>query len=97
MSRVASILMLVQFGLGSSAVYAAEGKWECTSGALKREISITFEDSAKKAPCHVMYKKDSRSEEAATALWTAANDSSFCEQKAKGFVEKLGGLGWTCQ
>ena len=29
-------------------------------------------------------------------LWSAQNDASYCEEKAKGFIEKLESLGWTC-
>jgi hypothetical protein len=29
-------------------------------------------------------------------LWNAQIDESYCEEKARGFIEKLESLGWTC-
>ena len=97
MSKISYSLFLSIAIFSASYSFGADGKWECTSGASKREITVKYEGGEKKAPCQVLYKKDAKSEEAGSVLWSAANESSYCDQKASAFVEKISGMGWTCQ
>ena len=46
-------------------------------------------------PCSVVYKKLTEGVED-QVLWTAENDAGYCEDKAKAFVDKQIGWGWTC-
>jgi len=68
--------------------------WSCRHGNDVREIHIKLETAAP-APCSVVYKKLTEGVED-QVLWTAQNDGNYCEEKAKAFVEKQTGWGWTC-
>ena len=68
--------------------------WSCRHDNNVREIHIKLETSAP-APCSVVYKKLTEGVED-QVLWTAQNDGNYCEEKAKAFVEKQTGWGWTC-
>ena len=68
--------------------------WSCRHDNNVREIHIKLETDAP-APCSVIYKKLTEGVED-QVLWTAQNDGNYCEEKAKAFVEKQIGWGWTC-
>lgn len=68
--------------------------WSCRHGDDVREIHIQRESSAP-VPCSVVYKKLTEGAED-QVLWTAQNDAGYCEEKARAFVEKQTGWGWTC-
>jgi hypothetical protein len=44
-------------------------------------------------PYEVQYKKDDSTQ----TLWNANNVKGYCEEKAKAFVEKQKGWGWSCK
>jgi len=46
-----------------------------------------------KLPCEVRYQKEGSE----TVLWTAQKQLGYCEAKAKRFVEKHKGWGWSCE
>jgi hypothetical protein len=46
-------------------------------------------------PCNVVYRKLTEGIED-QVLWNAQSDESYREEKARGFIEKLESLGWTC-
>ena len=68
--------------------------WSCRHGDDVREIHIQRATSAP-VPCSVVYKKLTEGVED-QVLWTAENDANFCDEKARAFVEKQAGWGWTC-
>jgi hypothetical protein len=79
-----------------TAAAPGSGGATCTQGKHKRVVATTFVDTAKKAPCEVHYKKETEQPGHDQVIYTAANDISFCEAKAKAFVDKLAGMGWSC-
>ncbi len=68
--------------------------WSCRHGDDVREIHIERDGDAP-VPCQVIYKKLTEGE-ADQTLWNAENDPNYCEDKARGFIEKQTGWGWTC-
>ena len=91
LKRSFQILALVSLAVPVSA-YA--DSWSCSHGNDVREVHIVS-TSSEAVPCDVVYKKMTEGEED-KVLWSANNDASYCEDKAKGFVEKLGSWGWVC-
>ena len=87
-----TILVLVISLLTPLSVYA--DSWSCRHGSDVREVHMEQTTSAP-LPCQVLYKKLTEGAED-QVLWSAQNDASYCEEKAKGFIEKLESLGWTC-
>jgi hypothetical protein len=84
--------------LTATVVSQAAGGATCTQGSNKRTVAIMSKDaSGKGVPCEVHYKKETEQPGHDQVIYTANNDVSFCEAKAKAFVEKLTGMGWTCQ
>jgi hypothetical protein len=68
--------------------------WSCRHDNDVREVHIEQPDSSP-VPCEVVYKKLTEGAED-QVLWNAQNDGAYCEEKAKAFVDKLQGWGWTC-
>jgi len=68
--------------------------WSCEHNNLIREVKVERATS-EPAPCSVVYNKETEGFES-QVLWTASNDGAYCEEKAKGLVEKLQGWGWEC-
>lgn len=69
--------------------------WSCRHSNDVREIHIQSETADSPVPCSVVYKKLTEGVED-QVLWTAQNDAAYCEEKAKEFVERQVGWGWTC-
>ena len=70
--------------------------WTCKMGNNVREIQIQTDTPGSPVPCSVIYKKTTEGA-ADQRLWNATNDAAYCEEKAKGFADKLNSMGWTCQ
>ncbi len=68
--------------------------WSCRQGNDVREVHIEQSTSAP-VPCTVVYQKLTEGVED-QVLWNAQSDESYCEEKARGFIEKLESWGWTC-
>lgn len=68
--------------------------WSCEHNNLIREVKVE-RATTEPAPCSVVYNKESEGFES-KVLWTANTDGAYCEDKAKGLVEKLEGWGWAC-
>ena len=68
--------------------------WSCRHGNDVREVHIEQTTSAP-TPCNVVYRKLTEGAED-QVLWNAQSDESYCEEKARGFIEKLESWGWTC-
>lgn len=70
--------------------------FECIQGKNTRVVELTSTNAQTKLPCEVHYKKTTEQAGHDQVLWQSANNLSYCESKAQGFVEKLKGWGWTC-
>ena len=68
--------------------------WICEHGNLLREITVE-RPTENPVPCSVKYNKSAEGL-GTSVLWTAAADETYCDAKANGLAEKLGGLGWNC-
>ncbi len=68
--------------------------WSCRHDNDVREIHIQRESDAP-VPCSIVYKKLTEGAED-QVLWRAENDPAFCAEKARAFVAKQEGWGWTC-
>lgn len=67
------------------------GKSDCSMGKLTR--SVTLESGADNKGCKVDYAKEDGSTK---TIWSSQRDPNYCGDKAKGFIQKLEGQGWTC-
>ena len=73
---------------------ALANSWSCTHDDLIRTVEIEYsEDSA--TACNVNYTKATEGV-GVHSLWSAENDTFYCEEKAEGLVAKLEGWGWVC-
>ncbi len=70
----------------------ADQKFTCSYGDAVREIHVVYVSPDSAVPCSVQYKKDGSLE----TLWSAENESGYCEEKAQAFVAKQEGWGWAC-
>ncbi len=78
--------------VSSSLTVAAETV--CRFGEMVRSVDVVYSDPGQAVPCEVLYNK--QSEGSQSVLWRADNEAGYCEEKARGFVEKLEGMGWQC-
>ena len=77
-----------------TSLNAYADSWSCRQGNDVREVHVEQTTSAP-VPCNVVYRKLTEGSED-QVLWNAQIDESYCEEKARGFIEKLESLGWTC-
>lgn len=68
----------------------------CSSGHLKRVVSVTYDDDVTKENCKVRYHKETEGQPE-QILWTAKKQYEYCHEKASQFVKKLEGWGWSCE
>lgn len=61
-----------------------------------RRVEVQYESPQQELPCEVHYKKKTEKPGHDQVLWSANNSASYCENKARSFVDKLEGWGWTC-
>ena len=92
MSQIKLGLYIVVVSLFSPVVVYADS-WSCSHDNDVREVHIMRSGVA--VPCEVVYKKLTEGVED-QVLWNANNDASYCEEKARGFIEKLESWGWVC-
>lgn len=71
------------------------GKYQCTYGEMQRRVEVAHEPGVE-VPCSVHYFKDTEMPGEQQVLWSAQNDSAYCQDKATEFVAKLEGWGWDC-
>ena len=67
-------------------------KFVCTSGPVKRVISI-FNDKRESGGCRVDYTKDGETK----TVWTSKKDYSYCVAKAVSLVTKLAEGNFSCK
>ena len=64
----------------------------CKNGDQVRVIKVIYDNSETGNACEVSYEKSTGVQD----LWSAVNERDYCLDKAKAFVEKQEGWGWTC-
>jgi len=87
--------LTVALALCSIPFASQAASWTCKSGNAVREIVVQSQSPSSPVPCSVVYKKVSEGVPDKT-LWTAENDATYCEEKAKAFADKQVSFGWTC-
>ena len=92
--KIYNRLILVLSSLLFIPLTAHADSWSCRMGNDVREVH-TEQTTSSPVPCQVVYKKLTEGVED-QILWNAQNDASYCDFKARGFIEKLESWGWTC-
>ena len=64
----------------------------CVHDDQTRIISVVYDSTADGNVCEVTYEKSS----GVQTLWSAQNERDYCLDKAKAFIEKQEGWGWSC-
>lgn len=80
----------------SEAGYAGQ-ETTCKQDSRVRKVKVAYKDEAAGNDCSVTYRKDSEDPGAEKVLWSAQKQPDYCKEKAASFVEKLQGMGWTCE
>jgi hypothetical protein len=70
--------------------------YQCTNGELIRRVEIIYETGVA-VPCEVHYHKDTEAPGERQVLWSAYNESGYCERKTREFIAQLEGWGWECE
>jgi hypothetical protein len=68
--------------------------WNCSNSDLVREVVVQYPEGGA-LPCNVIYKKQTEGFED-QVLWSAETEEGYCEEKARGLVDKLESWGWVC-
>ena len=69
--------------------------YQCLMNDLTRRVEVFYETGVS-VPCEVHYYKDTEAPGDRQVLWRAMNQEGYCESQAAAFVEKLEGMGWSC-
>ncbi len=83
--------MIPSLSLGQSTQ-----NYQCTDGELIRRVEIIYETGVA-VPCEVHYHKDTEAPGERQVLWSAYNESGYCERKTREFIAQLEGWGWECE
>ena len=83
--------------LASATAFAQDGdRFQCTMGGLLRRVEIFYEPG-RLVPCEVHYIKETEAPDAERqVLWSAQNETGYCEARTREFVQRLESLGWQC-
>jgi hypothetical protein len=81
--------------VSTAAVGQSNRNYQCTMAGLARRVEVAYPGAAA-VPCEVRYYKDSEGQNGPQVLWSAQNETGYCERQAEEFVAKLQGMGWTC-
>ena len=81
--------------LSVPATALAADKYRCTNGSLERRVEILYEPG-RAVPCEVQYFKDTEAPGQTQVLWSAQNESGYCESKTAAFIAQLESQGWNC-
>jgi len=76
-----------------SSISFADEVYQCESAQGLRTISVIYSVVGEKVPCEVKYESAGGEK----VLWTATKEAGYCEARAKEFVAKQEGWGWTCK
>lgn len=95
MKKLSLLSQTVAIALLAIPFSSQADSWSCRHDNNVREVHVQSESTTSDVPCSVVYKKLTEGVED-KVLWTAQNDAEYCTEKAKAFVEKQVGWGWTC-
>ncbi len=90
-SLISSLLFIIP-----GMALADESTTRCTYGDMVRRVVIMSEPGVS-VPCEVHYFKDTEAPGEDQVLWSASQQSGYCEEKAARLVENLQGWGWDCE
>ncbi len=79
--------------LGGEAAMAKSAT--CTMASFTRTVELRYETPGDAVPCEVRYAKPTEGV-GEQVLWRAEREAGYCEARFGEFVDKLRGLGWTC-
>lgn len=65
----------------------------CLYAGQGRVIEVLYPNDENRPACEVVYSKNNASQ----VLWSAQNDISYCQRKAKEFIAKQESWGWRCR
>jgi hypothetical protein len=86
---LAAVVPLTAFAQNDNA-------FQCTLGGNVRRVEIVYETGVA-VPCEVHYYKDTEAPGAREVLWSAQNQSGYCESRTRDFVAQLQSWGWRCE
>jgi len=89
------IAMILATSIPGLAFAQGTDSYQCSNGDLQRRVEILRETAAV-VPCEVHYYKDTEAPGEQQVLWSATNQTGYCEQKVEELVAKLKGWGWDC-
>jgi hypothetical protein len=90
LSLISSLLFVVP-----GMALADESTTQCSYGDMVRRVVIMSEPGVS-VPCEVHYFKDTEAPGEDQVLWSASQQSGYCEEKAATLVANLKGWGWDC-
>ncbi|RDH82122.1 MAG: hypothetical protein DIZ78_17025 [endosymbiont of Escarpia spicata] len=90
---VAAAFFITTFSTQSNA---ADQIYQCELNGLERRIEIHYQQETGLPPCEVRYFKEAELPDSMQILWSADNETGYCEEKAAKFRQKLEGWGWQC-
>jgi len=93
--KLRTVIVLTAITLPTVAATQEAGKFQCSYGDMQRRVEIASEPGVE-VPCSVHYFKDTEMPGEQQVLWSAANDPTYCRDKAMELVAKLEGWGWDC-
>lgn len=92
--KTLNAILLLALTVPASAL--AADNYRCTYGDLVRRVEIVYEPG-RAVPCEVRYFKDTEAPGAPQVLWSAQNESGYCESKTTAFIQELASQGWSCE
>jgi hypothetical protein len=87
--------IFLSFGLVSAALAQGGMNYQCSLGGDIRRVEIMYETGVA-VPCEVHYLKVTEAPGTREVLWSAQNESGYCEARSEEFVARLESLGWAC-
>lgn len=76
--------------------FAQNDNFQCSLDGMVRRVEIVYETGVA-VPCEVHYYKDTEAPGERQVLWTAQNESGYCESKTRDFMVQLQSWGWQCE
>lgn len=72
-------------------------RYACTHADHTRRVEVDYLEPPAQLPCQVNYYKDTEAAGSRETLWEAQNTVGYCKSQADSLVQKLEGLGWSCE
>lgn len=71
-------------------------RFACVRDDLIRLVYLEYVGSIGEPPCTVVYEKQPPEESSREIIWQAEHSTSYCELRAREFIEMLRGWKWKC-